>query len=144
MKSIIRFSGAPRKNFPELKKLRFCLKETARLNGISSIILHYVFVPDEELLKINQKYLNHDEYTDIITFDMSDSMEEIEGEIYISRDRIIENAQQLGQTVESEFGRVIAHGLLHLCGFDDKNPAAKRKMTAAEEAFLSLYFSSSA
>ncbi len=100
-----------------------------------------MFVSDEELLKINQKYLNHDEYTDIITFDLSDSREEIEGEIYISRDRIIENAQQLGLTAEAEFGRVIAHGLLHLCGFDDKDSAAKRKMTAAEEAFLSLYFS---
>jgi len=141
LKSIIRFSRAPRKDFPELKKLRFCLKETARLNGISSIILQYVFISDEELIKINQKYLNHDEYTDIITFDLSDSSEEIEGEIYISRDRIIENAKQLGLTTESEFARVIAHGLLHLCGFDDKTSAAKSEMTAAEEAFLSLYFS---
>lgn len=141
MKSLIRFAGAPRKNFPDLKKLRFCLKETARLNGISSIILQYVFVSDEELLKINQEYLNHDEYTDIITFDLSECKEEIEGEIYISRDRIIENAQQLGLTAEAEFGRVIAHGLLHLCGFDDKTSAAKSEMTAAEEAFLSLYYS---
>jgi rRNA maturation RNase YbeY len=86
-------------------------------------------------LEINQEYLQHDTYTDIVTFDNSDNPKIIEGDIFISYDRILENAAKFG-TENSELQRVMVHGLLHLCGYKDKAKADKSLMTEKENYYL--------
>lgn len=97
--------------------------------------LNYVFCSDAYLLEINQNYLQHDTYTDIVTFDNSDNPKIIEGDIFISYDRIKENAVKFG-TESSELQRVMVHGLLHLCGYKDKVKADKALMTSKENYYL--------
>ena len=99
--------------------------------------LSYVFCSDERLLEINKSYLNHDYYTDVITFDLSDD-ESIEGEIYISLDRVKDNVSSLSGSFEAELCRVIIHGVLHLCGYLDKTTEQSQIMRAKEDACLSL------
>ena len=135
----IRFSQAPSKNFPDRKLLRTCLEETAQKHNFSIRLLQYVFVSDEELLEMNRDFLAHDYYTDIITFDLSEIEGEIEGEIYISRDRVRENAANAKVTIEDEFCRVIAHGLLHLCGLKDKSKEEQVLMKKSEDAFIKQF-----
>jgi rRNA maturation RNase YbeY len=89
-------------------------------------------------LEINQKYLEHDFYTDIITFDLSETGA-VRGEIYISIDRVRENARKLGVSFKSELHRVIFHGMLHLCGYNDKTKAEKEKIRAKEDQYLNKY-----
>jgi len=102
--------------------------------------LSYVFCSDQYLLSINREFLQHDDYTDIITFCLSGASEPVEGEIYISTDRVKENAISIGTSINNELHRVIFHGALHLCGYKDKKPSDKRKMTDAEDKYLQLYF----
>jgi rRNA maturation RNase YbeY len=102
--------------------------------------LNYVFCSDEYLLDINRSSLNHDYYTDIITFDLSSVKGVIEGEIYISVDRVRDNAQSLALTILEELHRVIFHGALHLCGYKDKSPKDIKAMRAAEDKYLAMYF----
>lgn len=109
------------------------------LEGIKKISLNYIFCSDEHLLGINQQFLQHDTFTDIITFDLSESELEIVGEIYISVDRIKENAATFKTDFTQELHRVIFHGCLHLCGFTDKRHADKLEMTKQEDACLSAY-----
>ena len=135
----IRFSQAPAKNFPDRKLLRTCLEETAQKHNFKITLLQYVFVSDEELLEMNRDFLAHDYYTDIITFDLSEIEGEIEGEIYISRDRVKENADTAKVTIEDEFCRVIAHGLLHLCGLKDKSKEEQTLMRESEDAFIGQF-----
>jgi len=135
----IRFSQAPAKNFPDRKLLLTCLEETAQKHNFSIRLLKYVFVNDEELLEMNRDFLAHDYYTDIITFDLSEIEGEIEGEIYISRDRVRENADNAKVTIEDEFCRVIAHGLLHLCGLKDKSKEEQVLMRESEDAFIKQF-----
>jgi rRNA maturation RNase YbeY len=101
--------------------------------------LNYVFCSDEYLLQINKDHLQHDYYTDIITFDLSEERNKIIGEIYISLDRVRDNAQTLGTTLKEESLRVIFHGALHLCGFKDKTPAHQKIMRAKEDEYIALY-----
>jgi rRNA maturation RNase YbeY len=98
-----------------------------------------VFCSDRELLKINRTFLKHDFYTDIITFDLSES-KTIQGEIYISVDRVRDNARKLETTFNSELHRVIFHGALHLCGYKDKDKQSRLKMRVREEYYLNQYF----
>lgn len=98
----------------------------------------FLFYSDEALLKINQQFLQHDYYTDIITFDNSESDEIISGELYISLDRINDNATALHTNFETELHRVIIHGVLHLIGFNDKTEDEQLAMRAAEQNCLSL------
>ena len=135
----IRFSQAPRNGFPDRDRLRECLKETVILHQFRLAELQYTFVSDEELLEMNAQFLDHDYYTDILTFDLSENEGDIEGDIYISRDRVRENAQNAGVSTEDEFCRVIGHGLLHLCGLKDKTTAEQAAMREAEDRFISLY-----
>ncbi|TAF74311.1 MAG: rRNA maturation RNase YbeY [Bacteroidetes bacterium] len=100
--------------------------------------LNYIFCSDAYLLEINQTYLKHDTFTDIITFDNSEFENEIIGDIYISVDRVKENSQKLQLLFEQELYRVMIHGLLHLCGYKDKKPADKQKMTEMEDKSLDL------
>jgi rRNA maturation RNase YbeY len=102
--------------------------------------LSYIFCSDEYLLNMNKEYLQHDYYTDIITFDNSEETPNspINGEMYLSIDRITDNASLLGITFEQEIQRVIVHGLLHLLGFDDHTPEDIAKIRKAEEEALNL------
>ncbi|QLH33074.1 MAG: rRNA maturation RNase YbeY [Cyclobacteriaceae bacterium] len=100
--------------------------------------LSYVFCSDDFLLSINKEFLKHNTLTDIITFRLSESGEPIEAEVYISIDRVAENALNFRTTVDQELHRVIIHGVLHLIGFKDKKPAEKALMRKTEEACLSL------
>lgn len=98
----------------------------------------FLFCSDEALLKINQDFLQHDYYTDIITFDNSEREEVISGELYISLDRIIDNAKSLNIDFETELHRVLIHGVLHLIGLNDKTTDEQLQMRAAEQNCLSL------
>lgn len=135
----IQFHSAPRKHFPNRSQIRQLLTSTAQSYGKKIGELNYAFVSDEELLEMNRQYLQHDYYTDIITFDQSDDELLLEGDIYISIDRVIENGNQLGNGPLEEFCRVLAHGLLHLCGLGDKSESEIREMRAAEDRFIQAY-----
>lgn len=127
----------PLKKRIALKKF---LKQLAENENQQFNELNYIFCSDEELLVINKRFLNHDYYTDIITFNLSASKyEPITGEIYISIDRILENAKTYNTTTERELHRIIFHGLLHLCGYNDKTPLQKSAMTKRENYYLKKY-----
>ena len=100
--------------------------------------LNYIICSDNYLLNINRNYLSHDYLTDIITFDNSDDASTIEADIFISLERVRENALSLRTSVDMELHRVIIHGVLHLLGWDDKSEDLKLKMREKEEACLSL------
>ena len=97
----------------------------------------YLFVDDEKILEVNNEYLGHDYYTDIITFDYCED-NVLNGDIVISVDTVRSNAEQLGKDYDNELHRVIIHGILHLCGIDDKGPGQRQLMEAAEDRALSL------
>ena len=101
--------------------------------------LSYIFCSDEHLLTINNDFLKHDFYTDVITFDLSSSKNEIEGEVYLSVDRIKDNAKQLGVSFKEELHRVIFHGALHLCGYKDKKKEEALVMRSKENKYLKRY-----
>jgi len=112
-------------------------KERKKLAG-----LNYIFCSDDYLLDINRQYLQHDYYTDIITFDLSEPGQAINAEIYISVERVRENARQFNSTLKQEIHRVIFHGALHLCGYRDKKKEEALLMRKMEEKYLGLYFQS--
>jgi len=97
----------------------------------------YVFVDDEEILRVNRQFLSHDYYTDIITFDDTEGRL-IQGDLFISLDTVRSNAEGLGVSYEEELYRVIIHGILHLCGINDKGPGEREIMEAAENRALSI------
>lgn len=97
----------------------------------------YIFCSDERILEVNREYLQHDYYTDIITFDYCEG-NVISGDLFISLDTVRTNAEQVGTTYEEEFHRVIIHGILHLCGINDKGPGEREIMEEAENKALAL------
>jgi probable rRNA maturation factor len=101
--------------------------------------LNYIFCSDAYLLDVNRQFLGHDYYTDIITFDLSEPGQPINAEIYISVDRVRENAGLFGGSLKYELHRVIFHGALHLCGFGDKKAQERVKMRKKEDKYLDLY-----
>lgn len=107
------------------------LAENQKLNELT-----FIFCSDEYLLNINKSYLNHDTYTDIVTFDNSDKPGFLTGDIFISIDRIRDNAQKFKVSEDDELHRVMIHGVLHLLGYGDKTKDAKVKMTAKEDEYL--------
>ena len=100
--------------------------------------INYIFCDDEYLLKINQDYLQHDYYTDIITFD-SVKGKTISGEIFASLQRISDNASTLSKNYEEELRRVLAHGILHLCGYKDKSEVEEQEMRSKEDFYIAKY-----
>jgi rRNA maturation RNase YbeY len=110
----------------------------AKQEGKKILELSYVFCSDDYLLQINQEYLNHDTLTDIVTFDNSEDPKKIEGDIFISIDRVKENGEKLG-TSETELERVMVHGLLHLLGYKDKKKEDKALMTEKEDFYIKQY-----
>ena len=110
--------------------------EEGKLTGEITVI----FCSDEYLLEMNRQYLNHDYYTDIITFDYGDEST-VSGDLFISVDRVYDNAQGLGLNRGTELKRVCVHGVLHLCGYGDKNDLESRLMRQKEDYYLSKYVS---
>ena len=97
----------------------------------------YLFCNDEKILEVNREFLQHDYYTDIITFDYCED-DTLNGDIVISLDTVRSNAQQLGKDYDEELHRVIIHGILHLCGINDKGPGERERMEAAENKALEM------
>ncbi|AIG31223.1 rRNA maturation RNase YbeY [Flavobacterium psychrophilum] len=122
-------------------------EETSYINWVSSVILsenksegeiNYIFCDDNYLLEINQQYLNHDTLTDVISFDYSLG-DEIHGDIYISIERVRENADDFKVPFEEELKRVMIHGVLHYCGYKDKSDADELLMRSKEDEKLKLF-----
>ncbi|MDE3234350.1 MAG: rRNA maturation RNase YbeY [Bacteroidota bacterium] len=138
----VQFSSADRsltlRNKTKIKEFieQLFKKEKKQLSS-----LHYIFCSDPYLLEINKQFLNHDYYTDIITFDLSEDAVKkgIEGEVYISLDRIKDNAKQENASYTEEALRVIFHGALHLCGYKDKKKSEIEVMRQKEEYYLQLF-----
>lgn len=107
--------------------------------GVKRADLTYIFCSDDHLLEMNRQFLDHDTFTDIITFDLGEGDDAIQGEIYISVDRVRENATKFGVPYNDELHRVIFHGMLHLCGFKDKKEADKKMMRQKEDECLAAY-----
>ena len=126
---------------PEKRRTREWLAEVAREEGYAVGEINYIFCSAERLLEINREFLNHDYYTDIITFDESDLRGEgvINGEIYIDVETVADNAAQFGATRLDEMRRVVVHGVLHLCGQKDKTPRAEREMHRKEDQYLAYW-----
>lgn len=122
----------------KLKRKKW-LKRLAETEGFQIQELNYIFCSDEYLYQVNMEYLNHDDYTDIITFDNSEQEKLIEGDIFISIDRVRENAEKHQQTEERELSRVISHGIFHLVGYKDKSDSETKQMRAKEEFAIDLF-----
>jgi rRNA maturation RNase YbeY len=121
--------------------LRSFLNELVRAEGYKLKEIRIIFCDKKTLKDINRKYLKHDYDTDIITFPFSDINQPVEAELYISIPRIKEQAKEWGCSFKQEFHRVIFHGLLHLCGYNDKTPEQKSEVRSKEDHYLKVYFS---
>ena len=129
-------------DLPGEGKLNTWLLDIVRKEKKTITQLSYIFCSDDYLLEINKTYLNHDYYTDIITFPYKQG-HEIESDIFISVDRVRENAMEYNTTFESELLRVVAHGLLHMAGYGDKTEEDQDKMTEMEDQCLKMWNNSS-
>ncbi|GAB4093373.1 rRNA maturation RNAse YbeY [Flaviaesturariibacter terrae] len=126
-------------HFPKRTELKSFLLKLAKAEGHSVESINYIFCSDAYLLEINQTHLNHDTYTDIITFPYNAPGTAIESDIYVSIERIRENAASYSGSFLPELYRVMFHGLLHLCGYKDKTKAQVAEMRAREDFWLSRY-----
>lgn len=128
------------------EKIVFVLKNKSRIRKLLKIIaeeeaknisdVNYIFCSDAYLYKLNKKWLGHNTYTDVISFPLSDNPEIIAGEIYISINRIRDNAKKFNSSFDDELLRVIVHGMLHLCAYEDITKQQKSRMTALENKYL--------
>ncbi len=121
------------------KEIRALLKKICKKENKKISFINCVFCSDNRLLEINKKYLNHVSLTDVVTFDFTLNKKNLEGDIYISIDRVKENATKYKEPFKTELLRIIIHGLLHLIGFSDKTKEDKNIMTLKENEYLSLY-----
>ncbi len=122
---------------PKQKRaIRQWVADCAAAEGFQTGEISIVLCSDAYLLDINRQYLNHDTFTDIVTFDNAERQGVIAGDIFISIDRVIENAAKFGVSEQDELHRVIIHGVLHLCGYGDKKKTEKAAMTAKEDLYL--------
>lgn len=138
MASINYFSQDVSFKLPSVRKTSTWIKSAVRAENSEILQLNYIFCSDDYLSQINLEYLNHKTLTDIITFDSRDSDGPLEGDIFISIDRVQENAAKLNTPFTIELHRVIIHGVLHLLGYSDKTPSKKKEMREKEDAYLSL------
>jgi rRNA maturation RNase YbeY len=123
-------------------KLKSFINNQCHKEGIKVETLQYVFCSDKYLLDINKRFLKHDFYTDIISFDLSEEKGHLIGDIFISIDRVKENAKTEGNLYMHELLRVIFHGALHFCGYKDKKPADAKLMRSMEDKWLKAYLKS--
>ena len=124
---------------PKLGKRRTnaWIKAVAAKYGKKIGEIAYIFCDDEKILEVNRTYLRHDYYTDIITFDYCEG-DTLSGDIFISLDTVRSNAEEFGVTFDNELHRILIHGILHLCGQEDKDPAARVQMTRKEDDALAM------
>lgn len=124
---------------PSIKKraTKQWIRNVAATYGRTVGEVGYLFVDDEKILEVNREYLGHDYYTDVITFDYDEGTT-VNGDIVISLDTVRSNAEQFGKDYDEELHRVIIHGILHLCGQNDKGPGEREQMEAAENKALAL------
>ena len=121
----------------EKNKIRLWIVDAINKESKKTGNITYIFCTDEYLLKMNQEYLKHDDLTDVITFDYTEG-DRVSGDIFISYERIMDNSNTLGTALEDELHRVMIHGVMHLCGYKDKQPDAKAQMTDKENQYLEL------
>lgn len=133
------FSEEIKFDLPQKLKRKAWLKKIAQSENFKLGELNYIFCSDEYLYQINEDYLNHHTYTDIITFDNSEEEETIEGDIFISIDRVKENATNHQENEESELSRVLSHGIFHLMGYKDKSKEQAELMRSKEAFAIKLY-----
>lgn len=131
--------GFSLRNRGRLKKF---IVELCREEGQGVEAINYIFCDDQYLLEINKTYLKHDTYTDIVTFQLSGKSEPLLADIYISIERVKDNARNFQVSLRSELHRVIFHGALHLCGYKDKNKAQAAQMRKKEDEWLDKFFRS--
>ena len=134
----VHFSSTVKIKTPAKKILKIWVEKIAASEKRKLKNLSYNFCSDEELFQKNKQFLNHSTYTDIITFDYSEE-HLLSGEIYISADRVKENAEKFKISFTDELIRVMAHGVLHLCGYKDKSPIQQQQMRAAENRAIKLF-----
>ena len=138
----VKFNYADRKlSISDKTKLKSFILSIFKSENISFSELNYIFCSDEYLLQINKDHLNHDYYTDIITFSLEEKGEPVIGEIYISIDRIKDNAISQKTNLLNETLRVLFHGCLHLCGYLDKKPKDIKLMREKEDYYINQYLS---
>lgn len=125
--------------FPKIKRGETTqwIKRVIAYHGKKAGDVTYIFCSDEEILQINRQYLNHDYYTDIITFDYSEG-NKLSGDLFISLETVKTNSEKFGTGYDEELRRVMIHGILHLCGFKDKTPEEENAMRAKEAEALKL------
>ncbi len=116
------------------------IQEVIQAERCKLSLLNFIFCDDAYLLEINQAYLQHDTFTDIITFDNSEDGLELEGDIFVSVERVRENAQHLQEDYSTELYRVIIHGVLHLIGYADKTSTEQQEMRDKENIYLEMIF----
>ena len=139
MTSIVNL-GVKLPDFLSKKELKLAVKELVHQEGKVLKDLSLVFTDDDYLLEVNKQYLNHDYFTDVITFDYSD-FPHVSGDVMISVERVQDNANSLNQSFKLEFYRVIFHGVLHLCGYKDKTKEQERIMRDKEDFYLGAFVS---
>lgn len=121
-------------DLPDEQRLSKWLQGVAETEGKEFVEVQYVFCTDEKLREMNVEYLDHDYYTDVITFPYSDNA--VHGDVFISYDRVADNAQRLEVPFEQELCRVLVHGVLHLCGYLDKTETDEKRMREKEDFYL--------
>lgn len=125
-------------NLKDKRKIKAWINSAITAEGYILAELNFIFCSDEYLLRLNQDYLKHDTYTDVITFDNSEELKTIVGDIFISIERVKENAKELNVPTAAELCRVMIHGTLHLLGYKDKTKSSKLLMSAREDHYLTL------
>ena len=127
------------KEMPNLKKtaLKAWIKAVAEKHGFKLGDIAYIFCSDKRILEVNRQFLSHDYYTDIITFDYTEG-NKISGDLFISLDTVKSNAEKFDTDYDQEFHRVVIHGILHLCGINDKGPGEREIMEANENEALAM------
>ncbi len=140
MESVIRFNYADKKlRLTPKTHLKQLVHEVFSKEKTKYSRLNFIFCSDDFLLQINKDFLQHDYYTDIITFPLSEKGMPVEAELYISLDRVRQNASIAGESFELELVRVLAHGALHLCGFNDKTKSEIKEMRKKESTYIDIY-----
>jgi len=124
----------------ERGRLKLFISALFRKEGQPFITMDYIFCSDKALLEMNKTHLQHNYYTDIITFNLAEPGQPVVGEVYISIDRVRDNAQDFDQSFRQELHRVIFHGALHLCGYKDKTPKDIKLMREMEDKYLAAFF----
>lgn len=138
--SVYFFNNGQNFSLRNRQSLKRFISKLFKKEGIPLFEIKYIFCSDKELLAINNEFLGHDFLTDIITFDLSNKNSRVFGEIYISIDRVKENAKLFNTSFKNELHRMIFHGALHLCGYKDKGKKGKIEMRRKEDVYLEMYF----